>query len=137
MDKLFIFDTNLLISASLIGDTSPAKALDRLVLLGKFAFSNTTFDEFAEVLFRKKFDKYFLNDDEKWRIVTRISSNAVFFSSTEEITSCRDPKDNKFLELAVTAKASCIITGDEDLLELHPFRGIPIVNVHDFLNIQF
>lgn len=50
------------------------------------------------------------------------------------ITACRDPKDNKFLELAVAAKASCIITGDKDLLELHPFRGIPILTVNDFLN---
>jgi predicted nucleic acid-binding protein len=33
--------------------------------------------------------------------------------------------------------ASCIITGDDDLLVLHPFRGIPIVNASDFLNMRF
>ena len=50
------------------------------------------------------------------------------------VTDCRDPKDNKFLELAISADASCIITGDKDLLVLHPFRDIPILNAVDFLN---
>lgn len=50
------------------------------------------------------------------------------------INVCRDPKDNKFLELAVASNASCIITGDKDLLILHPFRNIPILNAFDFLN---
>ena len=45
----------------------------------------------------------------------------------EQITACRDPKDNKFLELAVSGRATHIITGDTDLLALHPFRGIQIV----------
>jgi putative PIN family toxin of toxin-antitoxin system len=40
----------------------------------------------------------------------------------ETIDICRDPKDNKFLELAISGKATHIITGDKDLLELHPFR---------------
>jgi len=42
------------------------------------------------------------------------------------VNSCRDPKDKKFLELAISGAASHIITGDEDLLALHPFRGIAI-----------
>lgn len=58
----------------------------------------------------------------------------VFFNPKETITDCRDPKNNKFLELAVAANASCIITGDEDLLILHPFRNIPILNASGFLH---
>lgn len=46
---------------------------------------------------------------------------------TEVVTECRDPKDNKFLELAVSGKATCIVSGDKDLLALHPFRGIQMV----------
>lgn len=91
-------------------------------------------DELVEVLFRKKFDKYFLNDEEKWNAIQRISLNDVFFSPDESITACRDPKDNKFLELAVAANASCVITGDKDPLVLNPFRGIPILNAVDFMN---
>lgn len=46
---------------------------------------------------------------------------------------CRDPKDNKYLELAVNGQAESIITGDQDLLILHPFQSINIVTVNDFL----
>ena len=38
----------------------------------------------------------------------------------------KDPEDNKFLELAVNGNANVIVSGDADLLALHPFRGIPI-----------
>jgi predicted nucleic acid-binding protein len=52
---------------------------------------------------------------------------------TEVVSECRDPKDNKFLELALSGKALCIISGDDDLLVLHPFRGIPVVSPQTFL----
>ena len=45
------------------------------------------------------------------------------------------PKDNKFLELALSGKGSHIITGDSDLLVLHPFRGVAIVSPQSFLAI--
>jgi putative PIN family toxin of toxin-antitoxin system len=134
MNKFFVFDTNSLVSASLIGGTITARAMDRAIILGSFAFSNATMDEFVEVLFRKKFDKYFLNNEERWSAIQRISLNGIFFSPAEVITACRDPKDDKFLELAISANASCIITGDKDLLILNPFRNIPILNAVDFIN---
>ena len=59
-----------------------------------------------------------------------------FIEPKTKIKVCRDPKDNMFLELAVTGKASCIITGDKDLVALNPFRGIKIISPGDFL-IQF
>lgn len=49
------------------------------------------------------------------------------------IRACRDPKDDKFLELAVNGSASLIITGDKDLLALDPFRGIGIITPAGFL----
>ena len=52
---------------------------------------------------------------------------AEFVAITERIAACRDPKDDKFLDLAVSGKAEVIVSGDSDLLDLHPFRGIPIV----------
>jgi uncharacterized protein len=52
----------------------------------------------------------------------------------EAITDCRDPKDNKFLELAVSGCATCIISGDADLLVLHPFRSIPVMAPNKFLS---
>jgi predicted nucleic acid-binding protein len=52
---------------------------------------------------------------------------------TEEVRACRDIKDDKFLELAVSGRASYIIMGDSDLLVLHPFRNTAIVTPAEFL----
>jgi uncharacterized protein len=62
-----------------------------------------------------------------------ITFNTLNFKVTISINSCRDPKDNKFLELALTAKASCIISDDQNLLILNLFNDIPIVTAADFL----
>jgi putative PIN family toxin of toxin-antitoxin system len=56
-----------------------------------------------------------------------------FIKVTTTVTICRDPKDNKFLELALEVNAACIVTGDKDLLVLNPFENIPIVTPADFL----
>jgi hypothetical protein len=51
----------------------------------------------------------------------------------ERIAACRDPKDDKFLELAVNGHADLIVTGDADLLALNPFREIPIISPATFV----
>lgn len=45
--------------------------------------------------------------------------------------------DDKFLVLALSADAGVIVSGDDDLLALHPFRGIPILSPHEFLESEF
>ena len=131
MTDFFVFDTNN-ISAILFKDSTTAKALDTAFEQGKLVVSNETLNELANVLFRKKFDSY-LSDEERWQFIDRIESKSKLFFPNVQITDCRDPKDNKFLELAVTAEASCIVTGDKDLLALHPFRNILILNASGFL----
>jgi putative PIN family toxin of toxin-antitoxin system len=134
MNDFFMFDTNSLISASLIPTSINRQALDKAIDLGELAISNTTMEELIEVLFRKKFDKYFIDDEERFLFINKLEINSKIFSPSITINDCRDPKDNKFLELAISANASCLITGDKDLLVLHPFRGIPILNAVDFIN---
>jgi putative PIN family toxin of toxin-antitoxin system len=134
MSDFFVFDTNSLISAALLPNSVSRKALDKAINAGKLAVSGSTYEELIEVLFRPKFDKYFFNDNERWVILYKIEVNSTLFIPDIFITDCRDPKDNKFLELAISANASCIITGDKDLLILRPFRGIPILNAVDFIN---
>ena len=89
-------------------------------------------DEFADVLRRSKYDRYatLAKRNEFLRVLVKRSA---FVEPEEEIRACRDPKDNKFLELAVSGEAQCIVTGDADLLILHPFRGIDIKTSADFL----
>jgi putative PIN family toxin of toxin-antitoxin system len=130
--ELFVFDTNAFVSAALIPGSVNALALDRALKTGKVIISAASFTEFTEVIFRKKFDKY-LTDDRRLQVIQKIEHDTITFEVDIIITACRDPKDNKFLELAVTANASCIVTGDQDLLVLHPFDSIPILSAADFL----
>ena len=83
-----------------------------------------------------KFDKYF-TDERRFQIITRIERNSRLFIPVETLTIGRDPKDNMFLELAVSANAACIVSGDYDLLVLHPFRDIPIITPAEFLKSDF
>ncbi|MGN6295929.1 MAG: putative toxin-antitoxin system toxin component, PIN family [Ginsengibacter sp.] len=136
-NNFFVFDTNSLISATLILSSVNAKALDAVLDVGRLVISEPVLQEFKEVIFRKKFDRYFLNLAERLEAIDKIEQNSVWFSPVEIISECRDPKDNKFLELAVACDASCIISGDDDLLVLNPFRTIPILNASNFLTTFF
>ncbi len=68
------------------------------------------------------------------RIIIALLRESTLVDITESIRACRDPKDDKFLELAINAEAMCIISGDKDLLELSPFRNIPIMKPDEFLD---
>ncbi len=128
----FIIDTNTLVSAFIFEHSKPARVLDKVRGSGALAFSLETYSELCEVLLRPKFDKY-ISLDKRNRFLANLKKEVAFSKIMESITDCRDPKDNKFLELAIAGQADCIITGDNDLLVLHPFRKIPILNASDFL----
>ncbi|HHU25042.1 MAG TPA: putative toxin-antitoxin system toxin component, PIN family [Bacteroidales bacterium] len=133
----FVADTNTLVSAILKPLSIPAQALEVAREQGCICFSEKTLAEATEVLSRNKFDKY-LPENKRMKQLQQIAKQADFISVEPlSVLACRDPKDNKFLELAVAACASCIITGDKDLLVLHPFRNIPILSPSDFLNTSF
>jgi len=131
--NIFVVDTNTLISAFLFKHSVTKLAYDKARQLGDLSASSETYNELCDVLFRPKFDIY-VSIETRSLIVNEIRELLVFREIVEMVAACRDPKDNKFLELAIAAKATCIITGDDDLLVLHPFREIPILNAVDFLN---
>lgn len=54
---------------------------------------------------------------------------------TEHVAACRDPKDDKFLSLAVSGKADCIIAGDNDLLDMVKFNGVPVYRPAEFIRL--
>jgi len=66
------------------------------------------------------------------RLVSRARSGALidrfWFDPVTRFTDCRDAKDNKYLELADAAGAEIIVSFDEDLLVLHPWRGVQILS---------
>jgi predicted nucleic acid-binding protein len=76
-----------------------------------------------------------LSDQDIQTVVSLILLRGQALEPNERITACRDPKDNKFLEVAGAGKADVIVSGDQDLLVLHPFVGIPIVPPATFLQM--
>jgi uncharacterized protein len=75
---------------------------------------------------RPKFARYVLRHD-AGPIIAAYQAAVEHVADVPRIIACRDPKDDKFLGLAVAGAADAIVTGDDDLLVLHPFRGIEIV----------
>jgi uncharacterized protein len=132
-NNFFVIETNTLIISSLFRNSVPRKAERKANQTGKVLASSSTYNEFFEVFLRSKFDKY-ISRETRLEVLFEFKRLALFIGISERITACRDPKDDKFLELAVSDNASCIITGDKDLLILNPFRGIPILNAVDFIN---
>jgi putative PIN family toxin of toxin-antitoxin system len=135
MDELrFVIDTNILVSAVLIKSSVPDVALRKAKNLGTMLFSEATFQELQEILNRSKFDKYIsLSIRTQFLAKLKLESEAV--EIVQIIKECRDPKDDKFLEVAINGNATHIITGDKDLLELHPFQGVDIITATQFLEI--
>jgi putative PIN family toxin of toxin-antitoxin system len=104
-----------------------------MAFTGSFAFSEPVLQEYAETLSNSKFDKY-LSLEKRLYFLEKLIAEGTLIEVTEHIQACRDPKDDKYLALAVACNAFCILTGDKDLLVLHPFRNVPIWTPNDFLN---
>ncbi|MGK7953390.1 MAG: putative toxin-antitoxin system toxin component, PIN family [Xenococcaceae cyanobacterium] len=131
--RRFILDANVIISALLFKKSLPRQALDKARKQGIVLMSQSIWSEISEVVARPKFDKY-ISSQERQLFLLVFEQAVRFVDIKETINACRDPKDDKYLELAVNGKAECIVTGDRDLLVLHPFREIPIITVAQFIS---
>lgn len=93
-------------------------------------------EELVDVLSRPRIrDKYHVADGDIESILLLILLRGEPVNPDRRIAACRDPKDDKFLEVAVAGRADAIVTADEDLLDLNPFEGIPIVGPAAFLDM--
>ncbi|MBE9235436.1 putative toxin-antitoxin system toxin component, PIN family [Anabaena aphanizomenioides LEGE 00250] len=132
INKRFVLDNNILVSALLIKNSPPFQIIKLIESQGLILYSEATLLELNRVLSRKKFERYF-TVEEKQEFILKLIEMSELVEIKESITICRDPKDDKFLELAISGKADFIITGDQDLLILNPFRNIEIITAHEFL----
>ncbi len=130
-----VFDTNVLISALLLPDSTPRRALDFALQRERILLAFPTLVELYENLSKKRFRRY-VSDEDVRRFLAALTREAEWVDVHSHIRACRDPKDNKFLELAVSGKATHIVSGDSDLLTLHPFRGIHILSPRAFLELE-
>ena len=127
-----VVDTNVLVSRLILPKSIPAQALRRVELEARLLFSEVTMNELADVLSRPKFDPY-ISRRHRERFVMELCTIVEFVPIIQLVHECRDPKDDKFLEVALNGRADLIITGDDDLLALHPWREIVIVTPADHL----
>jgi len=133
MNKLtIVLDANIIVSAFLFKKSKPRQALEIAKNNHLIILSEQIIQELTEVLHRNKFDRY-LSLNIRQELLNTLVQSSLIIEPDEIINKCRDSKDNKYLELAVSGNANYIITGDEDLLVLNPFREIKIIKVDDFL----
>ena len=130
--SLWVFDSNVLISRLLAPRGVAAQAVDHALARGVLLVSAETLGELVEMLNRPKFDPY-VSLEQRRQFVERLGGVARMISIPRQLRACRDPKDDKFLDVAVHGGAQAIITGDRALLELDPFLGVRIVKPAAFL----
>lgn len=127
-----VVDTNVLLSRLLVPGSVPAQAVRRAVDQGQILASEATLEELADVLSRPKFDRY-LTVSERQQFLRLFMRIAQWVPILHPVQTCRDPRDDKFLALAVNGEAGVIITADQDLLVLDPFRDVRILEPAAYL----
>lgn len=131
-DRRVVFDTNTLVSYFIVTESTPGRAVRKATGAAVLLASQATLDELAEILSRRKFDAY-APVGERASFIKLIATIVELIPISGLIRACRDPKDDKFLEVAVNGRADIIITGDKDLLALDPFHGVRIVTPAQYL----
>jgi len=129
----YVFDTNCIISAHLSRFSIVREAYDKAFNQGIIIYSRETLNELTQVFTRPKFDKY-ISIEDRLNAISIFENKGYLTEINVVLNACRDPKDNKFLELAISGNAIFIITGDTDLLVLNPYGNIVIISPADFVN---
>ena len=132
---MIVFDASALVSAALKAGSVPERALLRAEEVDVLALSSAVDAEIADVLSRPKFARA-MSPLQRQRFLAILRSVAVWSEPTVRVTDSRDDKDNKYLELALAAGAETIVTGDQDLLVLDPWRGVRILSPVDYLAVS-
>jgi putative PIN family toxin of toxin-antitoxin system len=128
-----VVDTNVIVSASVFTRSVPRRAVERVLRNGVLLLSDFTMDELKDVLFREKFGRY-VSRVERAIFLGHLGATAEFVPIVQLVSECRDPSDDKFLEVALNGRADVIVTGDKDLLEMHPRRGFAILSPSQYFS---
>lgn len=127
-----VIDTNVLISGLFSTTSTPALAVERAITKGQLIATAETLRELIEKLLLPKFDRY-VRRERREALLQRVASIAEIVEVLQTVRASRDAKDDKFLEAAVNGRANVLVTGDRDLLDLNPFRGVAILSPAEYL----
>lgn len=128
-----VVDTNVFVSGLLRESSVPGQAAAKARHDATILVSQATMQELADVLAEAKFDRY-VTIEQRVRFVRLIANLAEFVPIIHQIRECRDPTDDKFLEVALNGRGDVIITGDAHLLKMNPWRDVAILSPLQFLN---
>lgn len=128
-----VIDTNVFISGLLSSTSTPARVVERAIEQNQVLASTDTLRELMTKLLSPKFDRY-VSRERRDSLIERLGPNVEMVEIVQRVRASRDPKDDKFLEVALNGEADVLVSGDNDLLTLHPFRGTDILTPATYLN---
>ena len=129
---MIVFDASTVVAAALNPNGIPRRALVHARTHDRLAMSEPVAAEIREVIRRPKFAGL-LTPSRQAEIVGLLFTDVDWFVPQVNVTDCRDPKDNKYLELALVAGASTIVSSDYDLLTLDPWRCVRVLRATEYL----
>lgn len=112
-----VLDTNIMLSALMSPKGTSAAAVASVLMNNDVVQSAETYAELGEKLASKKLQKY-IPAELRQQALDFFAAAAEFVDAPCKHTACRDPKDNKFLDIADAGGATTLVTGDKDLLAL-------------------
>lgn len=132
-----MLDTSTLVSAVLRQHSIPRQVLVKALSEGELCASPATLAELEEVIARDKFDRY-LDLRVRLDFVAMYRDKVRNFLISEEDEAalkipCRDPRDNKFLALALACSANVLVSSDDDLLTMNPYGDILVLTPKAYL----
>jgi len=132
-----VFDNSTLVGASIRPDSTPDQALQCALGSHELLVSTETLAELERILKKPHLDRY-ATIEKRMRLAQIIARNSTLVAvSPADLgavhPNCRDASDDKFLALCLAANADVLVSSDQDLLVLHPWRGIAILTPAQFL----
>ena len=127
-----VIDTNVLISAALSAQGTPAKLLRWVLESHTLVFSQATFDELQSRIYRPKFDRY-ITLEQRQRLLHDFNASAHWIDLAPYPAYCRDPDDDKFIECALYAQVPYVVSEDKHLLNLVQYKQVRFLSAAEFL----
>jgi len=133
MKTKFVFDTNVLISATLWHDSVAQKLLFKLIKAEVPIFSSQEIlEEYKEIL-KRDFD---YSDEEINEIMKKVLQFLTLVIPSEKIEIVKeDLDDNKIIECALESQAKYILSYDNHLLNLKEYQDIKIIKPEEAFKI--
>lgn len=127
-----MLDASVIVSAALRRGSIPDRALEIGLASCRLVLSVAVEAELRDVLSRPEFSRA-LAPGRGRTLLDLLALTALRVEPAERVHECRDPDDDKYLELALAASADVIVSGDRDLLALDPWRGVRILSPAAFV----